>query len=197
MKSFLYIFSKYSPWHHMQRSILSNHFEYSIRHSSLDMLRRSSSYATTAASGDSNRRSRILSLVFKEKKKERKEKLTRSPVRTVGWMWQSLYSWFHQKCCFLCGQWVEEDSTQAFSSLHLVTTHSPTLPSLYLRHSSLSNPSVTSPTSQFILQPFFRFSYVTTSSLNSPGEPPMACAHICSMSLNVTVNAMFSCGAVI
>ena len=27
---------------------------------------------------------------------------------------------------------------------------------------------------QFILQPFFRFSYITSSSLNSPGEPPMA-----------------------
>ena len=33
--------------------------------------------------------------------------------------------------------------------------------------------SVASPTSQFILQPFFCFSYVTSSSLNSPGEPPM------------------------
>ena len=54
-----------------------------------------------------------------------------------------------------------------------VTTHSPTLPSLYLRHSSFTNPSVASPTSQFILQPFIRFSYVTSSSLNSPGEPPM------------------------
>ena len=36
-----------------------------------------------------------------------------------------------------------------------------------------SNPSVASPTSQFILQLFFRFSYVTSSSLNSPGEPSM------------------------
>ena len=49
----------------------------------------------------------------------------------------------------------------------------PTLPSFYLRHSPFSNPSVASPKSQFILQPFFRFSYVTSSSLNSPGEPPM------------------------
>ena len=49
----------------------------------------------------------------------------------------------------------------------------PTLPSLHLRHGSLCNPSVASPTSQFILQPFFRFSYVTSSSLNSPGEMPM------------------------
>ena len=58
-----------------------------------------------------------------------------------------------------------------------VTAHSPTLPSLYLRHSSFSNPSVASPTSQFILQPFFHFSYITSSSLNSPGEPPKASRH--------------------
>ena len=52
---------------------------------------------------------------------------------------------------------------------------------IYLRHRSFSNPSVASPTSQFILQPFFRFSYVTSSSLNSPGEP------LCSFSnLSVT-----------
>ena len=63
---------------------------------------------------------------------------------------------------------------QAFCHFTYVTTHSPTLPSLSLRLSSFSNPSVSSPTSQFILQPFFRFSYVTSSSLNSPGEPPMS-----------------------
>ena len=57
---------------------------------------------------------------------------------------------------------------------------------LYLHHSSFSNPSVASPTSKFILQSFFRFSYVTSSSLNSPGEPPMLlhisyllCPHVC------------------
>ena len=60
---------------------------------------------------------------------------------------------------------------QPFRHFTYVTTHSRTLPSLYLRHSSFSNPSVPSPTSQFILQPFFRFSCVTSSSLNSPGEP--------------------------
>ena len=63
---------------------------------------------------------------------------------------------------------------QAFRRFTCVTTHSPTLPSLYLRHSSFSNPSVASPTTQFILQPFFRFPYGTSSSLNSPGEPPMS-----------------------
>ena len=63
---------------------------------------------------------------------------------------------------------------------------SPTFPSLHLRHSSISNPSVALPTSQLILQPsrcftyvtdhsqpYFRFSYVTSSSLNTPGELPM------------------------
>ena len=62
---------------------------------------------------------------------------------------------------------------QPFRRFTYVTTHSPTLPSLYLRHRSFSNPSVPSPTSQYILQPFFRFFYVTSSSPNSPGEPPM------------------------
>ena len=46
---------------------------------------------------------------------------------------------------------------QHFRHFTYVTAHSPTLPSLYLRHSSFSNPSVASQTSQFILQPFFRF----------------------------------------
>ena len=62
---------------------------------------------------------------------------------------------------------------QPFRYFTYVTTHYPTLPLLYLRHRTFSNPSVASPTSQFILQAFFRFSYVTGSSLTSPGEPPM------------------------
>ena len=60
-----------------------------------------------------------------------------------------------------------------FHRFTYVTAHFPTLPSLYLRHSSLSNPSFALRTSQLILQPFFRFSYVTGSSLTSRGEPPM------------------------
>ena len=63
-----------------------------------------------------------------------------------------------------------------FSHFTYVTTHSPTIPPLYLHHSSFSNPSVASPTSQLILQPFFRFSYLTGFSLMSPGEPPMPLA---------------------
>ena len=42
--------------------------------------------------------------------------------------------------------------------------HSPTFPSLHLRHSSFSNPSVALPTSQLILQPFRYFTYVTDHS---------------------------------
>ena len=64
---------------------------------------------------------------------------------------------------------------QPFHHFTYVTTHSPNLPSLYLRHSSFSNPSIASLTSQIFFQPFLRFSYVTSSSLNSPGEPPMLC----------------------
>ena len=59
-----------------------------------------------------------------------------------------------------------EQSYLHFSHFTYVTIHSPTLSSLYLRHISFSNHSIASPTSQFILQPFFRFSYVTNSSLN-------------------------------
>ena len=45
------------------------------------------------------------------------------------------------------------------------SAHSPTFPS---RHSSFSNPSVASPTSQLILQPFRRFTYVTAHSPTLP-----------------------------
>ena len=53
---------------------------------------------------------------------------------------------------------------QPFRDFTYVTTNSPTLPSLYLRHSSFSNSSVASSTSQFILQHFRRFTYVTAHS---------------------------------
>ena len=67
----------------------------------------------------------------------------------------------------------------------LCSAHSPTFPSLHLRHNSFSNPSVTLPMPQLILQRFCCFTYITVhsptllslllrhSSLNSPGEPPM------------------------
>ena len=59
---------------------------------------------------------------------------------------------------------------QPFRHFTYVTAHSPTLPSLYLRHNSLSNSSVASPTSQLIVQPFFRLSYITAHS-DSPRFP--------------------------
>ena len=64
---------------------------------------------------------------------------------------------------------------QPFRHFTYVTVHSLTLPSLHLRHSSFSNPSIASTSSKLILQPFFRFSYVTSFSLTSPGEPPILC----------------------
>ena len=75
---------------------------------------------------------------------------------------------------------------QAFSHFTYFTAHSPSFPSLYLRHSSFSNPSVALPTSKLILQPFRCFTYITAHSPTllllllrhkfftySPGEPPM------------------------
>ena len=56
---------------------------------------------------------------------------------------------------------------QPFCHFTYVTTYSPTLPSLYLHHSSFSNSSVDLPTLQLILQPFCCFTYVTGSSLTS------------------------------
>ena len=51
-----------------------------------------------------------------------------------------------------------------FRHVTYVTTHSPTRPSLYLRHSSFSIPFVVLPRSQLILQSFHRFTYVTAHS---------------------------------
>ena len=51
------------------------------------------------------------------------------------------------------------------AGLSLQTQNSPTLPLLYLHHSSFSNPSLALPTSQLILQPFRCFTYVTAHSL--------------------------------
>ena len=65
-------------------------------------------------------------------------------------------------CCFLLL------ILQLFRHFTYVTAHSPTLPSLYLRHSSFCNSSAASPTSQIILQHFRRFSYVTALSATLP-----------------------------
>ena len=57
---------------------------------------------------------------------------------------------------------------QPFRHFTYVIAHSPTLPSLHLRHNSFSHPSVASPTSQYILQPFHCFTYVTAHSPTLP-----------------------------
>ena len=64
----------------------------------------------------------------------------------------------------LCSTVYSSAHSQHFRHFTYVTTHSPTLPSLYLRRSLFSNLSVTSPTSQLILQPFCRFIYVAAHS---------------------------------
>ena len=66
---------------------------------------------------------------------------------------------------------------QPFRRFTYVTAHYPSLPLLHLRHSSFSNPSFASPTSQalhlihlaeLIFQPFRHFTYVTTHSPTLP-----------------------------
>ena len=67
------------------------------------------------------------------------------------------------------------DPSRSFSNLSVTSPTSQLILQPFLRHSSFSNPSVASPTSQFILQPLSLLSYVTSSSLTSPGEPLMTC----------------------
>ena len=50
---------------------------------------------------------------------------------------------------FLCSSWAEL-ILQPFRHFTYVTAHSPSFPLLYLSHSSFSNPSITSPTLQFM-----------------------------------------------
>ena len=57
---------------------------------------------------------------------------------------------------------------QPFRRFTYVTAHSTMLPSLHLRNSSFSNPSVALPTSQLILQTFRRFTYITAHSPTLP-----------------------------
>ena len=65
--------------------------------------------------------------------------------------------------------------------------HSPALSSLHLRHSSFSDTSVISPTSQLILQPFRCFTHATGTSPTSPGEPS-----VLSSVYNAEVNNEYS-----
>ena len=77
------------------------------------------------------------------------------------------------------------------------SANSPSFPSLHVRHSSFSNPSVASPTSQLILQPLRCFTYVTAHfptilslllrhssfsnhSFDSPTSQPLHLRHLAS-----------------
>ena len=96
--------------------------------------------------------------------------------------------------CFCCYGIESADSQKCIVISHRKSTaDSPTFPSLHLRHTSFSNPSVAFLTSQLILQPFCCFTYVTAQFLTllslllshrlftrghaSPGEPPMYLQH--------------------
>ena len=63
---------------------------------------------------------------------------------------------------FRCFTYVTVHSPTLLSLLS--RAYSPTFPSLHLRYNSLSNPSVTLPTSQLFLHPFRCFTYVTVHS---------------------------------
>ena len=97
---------------------------------------------------------------------------------------------------------------QPFRRFTFVTAHSPTLPSLYLRHSLLilqairrftyvrahspTHPSIYLRHSLLILQLYCRFSYVTGSSLTSPGGSPMFRTCLVRRYFNKTLTATFS-----
>ena len=73
----------------------------------------------------------------------------------------------------MVGEWAEliviviaELILQPLRLFTYVTTRSPNLPSLHLRHNSFSKPSVALPTSQLILKHFHCFTYVTVHSAN-------------------------------
>ena len=57
---------------------------------------------------------------------------------------------------------------QSIRRFTYVTAHSPTIPSLHLRHSSFSSLPFASPTTQLILQTFRRFTYATANSSTLP-----------------------------
>ena len=83
--------------------------------------------------------------------------------RTPPWEFVTIYRLKISKCIEL---FIAVGSTAGFPNLGSARTsaHSPTFPSLHLRHSSFSNPSITLSTSKLILQPFRCFTYVTAHS---------------------------------
>ena len=67
---------------------------------------------------------------------------------------------------------------QTFRRFTYLTAHSPILPLRHIRHRSFSNP-------------FFRFLYVTDSSLTSPSEPPMSGTFLRAFAVNICL--YFTC----
>ena len=96
----------------------------------------------------------------------------------VGKVMESLENELSCVCVCVCALLI----LQPFHHFIYVTAHSPTLPSLHLRHRSFSNPSVALPTSQLILQPFRRFTYVTA---HSPTFPSLYLRHSSFSNLSV------------
>ena len=100
------------------------------------------------------------------------------------WHWPEITSLFqynfnHGRLA-RCRKWRACDEGEAKEGLEnelwrsWSSAHSPTFPSLHLRHNSFSNPSVALPTSQLILQPFRCFTYVTA---HSPTLLPLLLIH--------------------
>ena len=80
---------------------------------------------------------------------KRSEKIPEAPTCRWGeWIWLTGPSGLHRNS----------------PGLNMSSPHSPTFPSLHLRHNSFSNPSIALPTSQLILQPFRCFTFVTVHS---------------------------------
>ena len=69
-------------------------------------------------------------------------------------------------------------NTHSTLILYSSSAHSPTFPSLHLRHSSFSNTLVALPTSQLILQFFRCFTYITVHS------PTLLFLHLCHSSFS-------------
>ena len=76
--------------------------------------------------------------------------------------------------------------------MYICRAHSPTFPSLHLRHSSFSNPSVALPMPQLILQPFCCFIYITahspTPSFASPTPQALHLRHLASCQCHPSYN---------
>ena len=89
-------------------------------------------------------------------------------IPTTMYHWQ-LCRWRKWRACDV-GEAEEEleNDLWPFHGFTYITAHSPTLSLLHLRHSSFSNPSIASPTSQLILQPFHHITYITAHSPTLP-----------------------------